>query len=247
MDAARVHHQGMSESPDAMIFCERPNGTARRQNDQIERGAIRKKRKILQAMSRGIELRQKIAVRTHLLSTLARVEKRGVRSLVRRAHCDQRFAAPMAAELLQVVARNQAAHAVSDHVKSRVLAPALFDFLLQLSGEWLQARAGITRLERGNQAIVALLLQLAFQKNKTVPLLENAMNQDDARCRGSFTGLHRGGADGREQSPHDPAFHADTLLLRAAVVNVLARQPWYVRKQCRWQKIVRHWVRRGLA
>lgn len=220
MDAGRVHHQGMSESPDAMIFCERPNGTARRQNDQIERGAIRKKWKILQAMSRSIELRQKIAVRSHLLGTLAGVEKRGVRSLMRRAHRDQRFAALMAAELLQVVARDQTAHAVSNHVKSRFLAPALFDFLLQLSGEWLQARAGITRLERGNQAIVALLFQFAFQKKKTVPLLKNAMDQDDARRRAGLTGLHRGGADGREQSRHDPTFHDVSLLWSSSDVNV---------------------------
>lgn len=162
-------------------------------------------------MSRGIEICQKIAVWSHLLGTLTGIEKRGMRSLVWRAHGDERLASLVATQLLQVIARNQTAHAVSDHVKRRFLAPSLFDFPLQLLSERLDSHTGVAGVERRNQAVVTLFLQLAFQKKKAVTLLKNAMDQDHARRRACFTGFHRCGRECRKQCRHDPTFHEQII------------------------------------
>ena len=105
-----------------------------------------------------------------------------------------------AAEVLQVIPRNEAAHAEAHHRKPFGRAEFLINALFEAFGKLINAIAGIIRFELGNMAFDSMIFQTCHKRGKGNPVFEDAMHKNHSviarlawlRVAGNGGGEHPG-------------------------------------------------------
>ena len=129
------------------------------------------------------KLIEKHTAATHLSRTLAWVEVGHGSALMWGSDGDQLIAAFGASKILQVVATDQAAHAVANDGECFRHAESLIDLVTQICGEGTDASATIGWTEFRSQAADIAFLEPSAQVAVTIACLEKTVDENDIHGR----------------------------------------------------------------
>lgn len=125
-----MQHHGMEGDEVGAVFGDFPNGGIGGQDDQIEGGAVRDDGDVLEGVLRGLEFSKEFATRAHLLGSFGWVGVGDFGAVMRSGNGDEGFTALRASELLEIIARDESAHAEGNQAEGFIRSEFLFNVFL---------------------------------------------------------------------------------------------------------------------
>ena len=201
----------MQRAGDAEVFRAVPLRTGGRQDDQVGGGAVGDDGDVTELVFGLGELLEELAAGAHLARAFTVTEVGDLGAVVRGGDGKEGIAALRSAELLQVVAADQTAHAKADDDQPLIRAEAGVDLALELRGHDGDAVAAVGGLERGREAFDPALLEVLAEEAEAAPLgLEDAVDQHDA-LRRDLAGLRAVGQRSHGEGGEEDALQHATM------------------------------------